>query len=242
MNTFHRSLLAAAALLAASSVAFAGDFPTKAKPSLLTDGYPTARCGIYFGVNTTGTSNGVTSSNAAVGEQIVQGGVGATVGYACPFGTSSFWFVEGMFDVQNLNGNTNGISIGGPAAFEQRFGVGSPLNSLLGSIIPGLGTSAISQIPALPGLPAGITAGPGQPYFFVALNERDISASVGLAQNREWLLQPGVGVGLLTPLSNKVTIDTFAEFDFQTNKICVGPAPVCSNIGQGVKVGVQAKY
>lgn len=208
--------------------------------SLLSDGYPSAKCGLYYGVNTMGSSNGV--NGAGVGAQVVQGDIGLSFGYACPFGAASFWFVEGLFDVANLNGTTNGIALGGPATFEQRVGIGSPLNALLGSIIPALGTSATSQLPALPGLPSGVSAGPGQPYFFAGLSERDISATVGLSQNREWLIQPGIGVGLLTPLSNKVTIDTFVEFDFASNSICVGPAPSCAHLGDGVKVGLQAKY
>ena len=238
------SLVVAAALIACASHAIAADMPTKARKwgSFLTDGYPNAKCGGYFGINTMGSSNAVT--NGGVGTQVVQGAIGGTIGYACPLNNdgSFFWFAEGMFDFANLNGATNGIALGGPAVFEQRIAVGSPLNAMLASIIPSLGSSAQSQIPALPGLPAGVTAGPGRAYMFAAFVERDISALVGLSQNKEWLFQPGVGIGLLTPLSNKVTIDTFVEFDFATNAICAGPAPTCAVLGNGARVGVQAKY
>ena len=50
------SLVVAAALIACASHAIAADMPTKAPKwgSFLTDGYPNAKCGGYFGINTMG--------------------------------------------------------------------------------------------------------------------------------------------------------------------------------------------
>lgn len=224
-----------------SGGAFAADLPTKANAFTA---YATTGCGIYAGLNTIGSATSV-EGVAVPGTQIVNAGIGGTLGYGCPINAASgsFWFAEGMFDVTNINGSTTGLNLSGPLSFTQRFGAGTPINNMLSMFNPlsGLGTAAV---PSLPMLPAGITASPGAPYLFAALHEQDISAQVGLSSNREWLLSYGVGAGLRYRLSNNVVADTFAEYKTQSNSICVGPLGQlgCSKTGPGVQVGFQLLY
>lgn len=211
--------------------------------NVLANPYTLTACGGYFGVNTIGSTNSV-SGDVAPGTQVVQGGIGGTVGYGCPINasTGSFWFAEVMADIENLNGASNGLSLSGPAQFTERFGAGTPLNQFLGSILPS-GTNG-PAVPSLPILPSGVTAGPGAPYAYVALHQKDISLSNGLSSNREWLLSWGVGLGLRYRLSNGVVADTFAEYDANTQSICVGPlgGSACAKPGQGAQVGLAFLY
>jgi hypothetical protein len=239
-------LKALAAGLLLASAAHAADLPLKA-PRLanpFATAYDLGHCGAYFGINSTLTSSSVNGSGVAPGTQIQQGAIGGTLGYGCPINASngSFWFGEVLADVTNLNGNANGLSLAGPASFTERFGVGSPLTSLIGTILPS--NTQSPAVPNLPALPNGITAGPGAPYLFAALHESDISAQFGLAQNKQWLISGGVGVGLRYRLSNGVVADTFAEYRTATNSLCVGPLGnnACAKIGSGVQAGVQFLY
>src|ERR1700756_5685365 len=123
---------ALAAGLILTSAAHAADLPSKAAPKLanpFATPYDLGHCGAYFGINSTLTSTGVNGAAVAPGTQIQQGAIGGTLGYGCPISAAngSFWFVEALADVTNLNGSTNGLSLSGPASFTERFGVGSPL-------------------------------------------------------------------------------------------------------------------
>jgi hypothetical protein len=240
--------LAACLLIAATTPVFAGDLPlptfAKKANNPFAQPYDLGHCGAYVGVNSTLTSSSVNSVAVTPGTQIQQGAIGGTVGYGCPINAAngSFWFAEVLADITNLNGNTNGLALSGPASFTERFGVGTPLNNMLGSILP-TGTQS-PAVPNLPALPAGITAGAGAPYMFAAIHENDISAQLGLVQNRQWLVSFGAGLGLRYRLSNGVVADTFAEYKTATNSLCVGPLgnAGCAKIGNGVQAGVQFLY
>jgi opacity protein-like surface antigen len=243
-----------AAIMAAAvwSPVMAADLP-KALPIKAIQPYDMSKCGPYVGVNTIGSAGGVNATNGvavAPGTQVVQGGIGGTFGYGCPIGAAtssgqSFWFIEGMADVTNVNGNANGISLSGPAAFTERFGVGTPINNLLGLILPA-GNAGNPAVPNLPVLPSGITAGAGNPYFFFALHQTDISASLGLANGREWQFSYGGGLGNRYRLSNGVVADTWAEYQAAptSNSLCVGPAgsTACARFGSKAMVGVALLY
>jgi opacity protein-like surface antigen len=232
----------AVCLIAATTPAFAADLPFKKNP--FAQPYDLGHCGAYFGVNMAITSSSVNSDMVTPGTQVVQGEIGGTIGYGCPINATngSFWFVEGLVDATNLNGSTNGLALNGPAAFTERFGVGTPLNNMIGSLLP-IGTQS-PAVPNLPVLPPGVTAGTGAPYLFAALHENDISAQLGLMQNKQWLVSYGAGVGIRYRLSNGVVADTFAEYRTATNTLCVGPLGIagCAKIGNGVQAGVQFLY
>src|SRR5882724_10096441 len=114
---------AALALSFLSMPAIAADMAFKAPVG----GYPSARCGAFYGLGTGGSAGAV--NGAAVGTQIVQGELDALVGYTCPFATDAFWFVEGSIGFNNINGSVNGLALSGPLVLMQRFGAGSPINA-----------------------------------------------------------------------------------------------------------------
>lgn len=230
MKTILRSLSLSAALFA--SAALAADLPTKALPY---SGYPT-RCGYYYGIGTGGNAGSVTG--AAVGTQIVQGDLDAIVGYTCPFATNAFWFAEGYFGFSDLNGSTNGLALSGPAVFIQRAGVGSPINAMLGGILP----SASPALPSIPVLPDGITTGTPAGYAFAGIVEQDIGAQIGLLSGHQWVVAPLIGLGMLTRASNNVMIDTWAGWQMNSNSFCPGGGTSCAKLGNMARVGVSLKY
>ena len=225
------------ALVLLSSTAYAADVTKAPKPQLLA-GYAAGQCGMYFGINTLGSAG--TISGGPPGASIIQGDVGLTLGYGCPFGTTpgNFWFVEGNFDWANLNGSQNGLALTGPLHFEQRVGAGSPLSSML-NLFPnpfsGLST------PSLPLLPPGVTSGPQYPFIFVSLHEQDVSATFGTSQNRDWLISPGLGIGLESRLSNGVVADVTAQWVLQSTGIAIGGAQSVK-LGNAAEVGFTLKY
>src|ERR1700750_1171095 len=85
-----------------ATAALAADLPVKA-PALAYN-YPTTKCGLYYGVNTTGSTGAV--ENAVVGTQATSAGIGLDVGYTCPVG-AGFWFTDASVDFQNFNGSQN---------------------------------------------------------------------------------------------------------------------------------------
>lgn len=233
-----KNLIIAAALLASTAISHAADLATKA--AALPYNYPTTKCGLYYGVNTMGSTSSV--ENAAVGTQVVQGAIGLTLGYTCPVG-QGYWFVDGMFDFANLNGNANGFNLSGPAEFEQRFGFGAPVNLIM-SLVPGL-QSLQNAVPSIIPLPTGVTVVTSNPYLFGSVHEDDISVSLGLANNREWLISGGIGIGNKTRLSNGVVFDPFAEYILPSSQMCLGPVSVvggCIKKGAGVRVGAALEF
>lgn len=230
-----KKLLAALALSTAlCAPALSADMPTKA---LGYSQYPTTACGLYYGANTMGSANAV--NGAAAGTQTVQGAIGLTIGYTCPAG-GGFWFVDGMFDFSNINGgNTNGLSLSGPAQFEQRFGFGAPIPLLI-SLIPGL-SSLQNALPSLIPLPTNVTVTTTSPYAYVGIHEDDTGVAVGLAANKQYLTSVGFGIGTKTRLSNGVVFDPFAEYVLPSSQMCIG-APGCVNRGPGVRVGAAIEF
>lgn len=202
--------------------------------------YPTTKCGMYYGVNSIGSTGAV--GGAPVGTQQVQGNIGLTVGYTCPAG-AGFWFADGAFDFTNLNGKSNGLALGGgPAFFEQRFGFGAPIDLIMGAI-PGL-SSLQNAVPSLIPLPSGVTVNTSNPYLFASLSEQDVSGQFGFAMNKEWLFAPGLGIGNKVRLSNGVVFDPFAEYVFNTNSMCLGPlgGNNCVRLDTQVRAGFHLEF
>jgi len=227
------------ALIAFGATAHAADLSARPqfKALPLTGGYPT-RCGFFFGLNTQGAAGKVVG-DVDPGTVTLQGDLGALIGYTCPLAQdgSMGWFIEGDFNWTNINGRESGFALSGPAHFEQRFAVWGGIDKIL-SVFPSLGFPAF---PSTPLLPAGVTAGPSQLYMFGSTHEQDISVQFGLATNREWAFSPGLGIGHLTRWSNGIVVDTFAEWQFRSNEICVGPTK-CAGTGNVARVGVGVKY
>jgi hypothetical protein len=223
------------ALLLLPTWAQAADLPLKA-PAYSPPGYPSG-CGFYYGLNALASAAPLV--DAPVGVSTIGGDVGGTLGYTCNISNSTaFWFVEGMLDAQNLNGNANGLSFGGPLHIEQRVGFGGPILQLL-NVLPNLN---LPSVPSLPTLPSGITAGPSMGYIYGAVNEDDVSAQFGLGTAHEWLISPEVGLGILDRLSNNVVADVWAGARMETNSFCLGGTGACPKLGTGVVTGIAFKY
>lgn len=227
-----RLAIAAGALLVASVAAQAADIPAKA-PALSYQ-YPTTKCGLYYGVNSIGSTGSV--NGGTVGTQQVTGAIGLTIGYTCPAG-AGFWFVDGAFDFANLNGNSNGLALSGPALFEQRFGFGAPVDMIIAAI-PGL-QSLQNAVPSLIPLPTGVTVNTSNPYVFASISEQDVGATFGLAQHKQWLIAPGIGIGNKIRLSNGIVFDPFAEYVLNSSALCLGAlgGNLCVKQGQQVRAG-----
>lgn len=220
------------ALALFATAAGAADLATKAP---LFGAYPTTKCGLYYGVGTGGSA--VAVNGGVVGDRIVQGELDALIGYTCPFGQTAFWFIEGSVGVNNVNGAANGLALSGPMIFIQRAGAGSPVNNWFNPFGNQL------ALPSLPALPNGVTAGPANGYFFAGLVEQDISAQVGLDQhNKQWLIAPLLGVGLLSRFSDGVVVDTWAGWQLNSQSFCPGGGTLCAKMGNGGRVGVSFKY
>lgn len=241
-----RNLLAAAvvALMALASAASAADMATKAPPSganAIFNGYPYGSSGLFFGVFTEGGGGSVNGSVPGVGSASLtetQAGVGGTIGYAwgqknSPVAVS----VEADFGWTNFNGNSAGLGLSGPLAFEQRFVMFTPLASVLNLLpnFPSLGTVA-----PFPAAPAGVTTSNLQVGFMGGLDENDISANFpGLSSNEEWRVAPMIGLVAMEQLSNGLAMRTWVKTIFPDKSICVGPvANACGGLGQQVKAGV----
>lgn len=234
MRMMMLALIAAIGL--APAVHAADNLATKAINAQLTSGYPT-KCGWYYGIGTGGNAGAV--NGAAVGTQIVQGDLDAIVGYTCPFATNAFWFAEGSFGFANLNGSSNGLALSGPLVAIERVGAGSPINALLGGLLP---SNLNPALPSIPLLPAGITTSPGNGYLFAGLVEQDIGAQIGLLSGHQWVVAPIIGAGLLTRASNNVMIDTWAGWQMNSNSFCPGGGTSCAKLGNMARVGVSLKY
>lgn len=227
--------ICATLLLLAVLPATAAPMVTKTNPFL--SPYPTQGGGWYYGIDVLGTASTIENAPTA-GAAAIGGAVGGLVGYTQVMSPSTFWFAEAIFDFQNLNGGTAGLSLTGPAHLEQRVGFGSPLNTMLGSL---LGNSNLPTVPGIPGLPAGVTAGPQNGYIYAALNEDDVSASVGAATAHDWMISPEFGLGMQAYLSNHVLADVWAGIKLQTNGICISNVG-CPKLGAGPVAGVSFKY
>lgn len=233
MKLSFRAAVLAACIVASPIAAFAADLSVKAAP-LFAKGYPTTRCGWYFGAGTGGSAGAV--NGAVVGTQIVQGELDALVGYTCPFSGNAFWFVEGSVGFNNVNGSVNGLALSGPLVLQQRVGFGSPINALFNPFAGNL------SLPSLPALPNGVTAGPANGYFFAGLVEQDISAQLAVGHSKQWIVAPMIGVGLLTRLNDGVVVDTWAGWQMNSQSFCPGGGTACAKLGNTGRVGVSFKY
>ncbi len=229
-----KKLLIAAVLSAFAMPAVAADMAVKGLRPI--GPYPTTGCGAYYGIDALASAS--TVKNAPVGDTVIGGDIGGSFGYTCATSPSSFWFVEVIADFQNLNGSQNGLALTGPAHLEQRAGFGGPLNAMLPSLFPNLNLPAV---PSLPVLPAGVTAGTANGYIYAAINEDDISAKFGNTANRQWIITPEAGLGMLTRLSNNVVADVWAGMKLESQAICLGNV-TCPKIDKGFVTGVAFKY
>src|SRR6185437_4756797 len=135
----RKLLLSTMAVLALGVTAHAADLGVAPlyKAPALGGPYPTKGCGTYYGVNALASAS--PTQDATPGATAIGGDIGGTFGWTCQTSPTTFWFVEGMADFQNLNGSGAGFALSGPIHLEQRVGFGGPINSML-SVLPNLNT------------------------------------------------------------------------------------------------------
>lgn len=225
--------------------ACAADLPAKAlavQPRV-----PVCGNGFYFGINTMGAA-GAVSGSPIPGESIVQGEIGATIGYTGTVGTcvagaaNPFWFIEGRFDLTNLNGSGQGLTLSGPIHLQQRIGYGTPAISTFLSSIPGLGGFST---PSLPVLPTGVTSTTSVPYLALAVNEQDISAQIPaffMTTGKVWEVTPEFQIGMWNRLSNSVVIDVHAGYQIATTGVCFGGTSLCPSTGNRWTAGMSINF
>jgi hypothetical protein len=236
------AVVAAAAFLQLTVVGFAADLPVKVAPvNPLFSGYPYASHGFYFGLNSFAAAGSAEASAPGLNPNSIitnQGAIGATFGYvwASP---NVFYAVETMWDFTNLNGAAPGLTLNGPAAFEQRVKIGTPLNNFL-SLFPTLG---LPTIPPFPALPNGQVASNIHPYLMGGVHEDAIGLNFMTSSNKVWQISPSIGVGAMGQLTNGVAIDVWSEVVFADKSVCVGAlADQCVKQGTKYQVGLGIYY
>jgi hypothetical protein len=217
-KTMKSKILILALGLIASPV-FAADLPVKA-PAYQ---YPTSKCGLYYGVDTGGSTGAV--ANSVAGTQMTQGYVGLTVGWTCPAGVVGFWYVDGDFDFYNINGGTTqGMSLfSGPVLLKQRFGFGIPINEIIAAI-PGL-TALQAALPALP-LPIGQSVVTAKPSIYLATTWDDVGAKFGLQNFQTVEFGLDVGLSVKTRITDGIVLEPYVEYLIPSTAKCIGTAIV----------------
>lgn len=242
---FTKTMIVAAAMMSLAAVTGrAADLPSKAPSGLssfFSTGYPYGSSGFFFGVFTEGGGGSVNATVPGVGSASLtttSAGVGGTLGYAWGQKNSPVAMsVEADFGWTNFNGSTAGLSFDGPAAFEQRFVLFTPLSSVL-SVLPGL--PSLGTLPPFGALPTGVTATNLQVGLMAGVDENDISMNFpGLSSNREWRVAPMIGIVGMEQLSNGTAMRVWLKTVFPDRGVCIGPAGnACAGIGQQVKAGI----
>lgn len=232
-------------LLAAWPVAAADMSVPKAQKAIARD-IPVTGCGTYLTVGAAGGA-GPVSNSPVPGASVVQGEIGAGLGYTCATSPTSLWFVEGSLWFANLNGATNGFSLSGPLDGMIRAGYGNAaITQVLGSI--GFGGIAV---PSLPVLPAGVTAGTPVPYAALAGHFQDVSSqfidpNTGnvFTANKVWEVAPAFQLGMWYRLSNNTVADIYGEYQIRTSGACFGGglAGVCPGLGNMYRGVVSFKF
>jgi hypothetical protein len=240
-----RSLFLATAAFLLPAVAYAADVPLRPKALAATPvvGYPVGS-GFYWGLTTFADAGPVKGTIEGVGPASLttnQIALAGTIGWTWNAGGPAFYAIEGSFGITNFNGgNTVGLSLSGPAAFEQRFKAGVPLAQLL-SYFP---TLNLPTVPPFPPLPNGQVATSVLTYLWGGVHEDDISANFGLATNREWSIAPALGVGMIGQLANGFAADAWVGTVFPAKGIAFGPVGATAMVGlsQRYEVGFSILY
>lgn len=226
--------------------ALAADLPVLKKaaaPATVFDGYPYNGSGFYWGLNTFGEAADIGSATpAGNGPKVfaVGAAAGVVAGYVWGRGTT-FYAVEGMANYSTIG--TNGTCdpavpcvLNARWSFEQRVKFGGPIANML-SFLPDLST----VFPALPAIPAGSSNPLTHPYVMAGLHEDDVSAEFGLAAAHKWRIQPSVGVGVLSQMSQGIVMDVWAEYIMPVGSFTVAPGMTVDS-GKKARVGLSILY
>ena len=163
-------------------------------------------------------SNGGASSSAGsstvanTGVFAAGAGVDMVVGYQFRGGLD---FIAPELDVTYTNLGTSAITPIGNASTNSQWEIeplvkfGFPITTITAAL-PNL--SAI--FPALPQIPANLTATNIHPYIYAGVPIRNQQASIANVSNTEWVAQAELGGGMLSQLSGGLVADTRAGCSF----------------------------
>jgi hypothetical protein len=234
-----RTILACLLALA-PGIAAAADLPPLKAPAL-SNSYPTST-GFYFGVGAAGASTSVQASGLpgvnTAGLNAFGGIVYGTVGYVWGNADGTRFFRANLDGgIQNVNGQSSGISFSGPASFQVGLQAGVPF-AQIAAFLPNLN---LPNFPGLPTPPVGVTYGPPHMYAGLMADIEDVSFNFGAAQNSVWKVSPGLQIGMLVPTSNGLMLDPRFEYVFNDKGTCFGGSVVCANQGNTMrfKLGVE---
>lgn len=225
-------LLAALAVAVAVLPARAADLPPIFKaPS---PGYPYAADGFYFGLGASSTAASATVSNTGI--FAAGAGLDFVVGYQFRGGLS---FIAPEVDITYTNignsaacpivGGVTSCAAGDQWEIEPLVKFGFPVTDLT-NLLPSLS----SVFPALPTLPAGAVATNQHPYLYAGAPIRDISASFGLSNGKQWMVAPEFGAGFLSQWKDGLVIDVRAGCAIGSQGFSFGTAPLVQpNVKEG---------
>ena len=233
MRKHTLGLLAAAAVVAAILPARAADIPPIFKaPSA---GYPYAADGFYFGLGASSTAASATVSNTGI--FAAGAGLDLVVGYQFRGGLQ---FIAPELNVTYTNiGNSAACPVVGGVVscaandqweIEPLVKFGFPITDIT-DFLPNLS----KVFPALPTPPAGVSATNQHPYLYVGAPIRDVSASFGLSNGKQWIVQPSLGAGFLSQWKDGLVADVRAGCALGNQGFSFGTAPLMQpNVKEGV--------
>jgi hypothetical protein len=242
-----KQIFAAASIMAAMlTPAFAADIttaPITKSPPFFSSAYPYGTSGWIFGLFTEGAASSVTGTAAGASSASltsVSAGVGATIGYSWGSKNSPVAYsIEADAGWTNFNGSSPGLAFTGPAEFEVRGVVMTPLNNIM-SLLPNL-QSIFGTIAPFNPLPTGVTASNLQLGLMAGVHINDISTDFpGIASNTEWQAQAMVGALMMEQLSNGTAVRSYIKDLIGNDTVCAGPVPskqACVERGNTVLVG-----
>jgi hypothetical protein len=255
-----KKFLAVAAILAAfSSSAMAQTAATITPTSTVTtkaitpspffsSAYPYGTSGMIFGLFTEAAASNVSGNAAGVSPSSltsVSAGVGVTAGYSWGSKSSQVAYsIEGDAGWTNFNGSAPGLAFTGPAEFEVRGVMMTPLNNLA-NLLPSWQSIFGTVAPFNP-LPTGVTASNLQIGLMAGVHVNDISADFpGLGSSQEWQAQAMVGVLMMEQLSNGTALRSYAKELLGNEEVCAGPVPArqaCINHGATTLIGASVLW
>jgi hypothetical protein len=218
----RKFILAAIASALFAVPAFAADMALKAAPPV--PGYPYAASGFYFGVGASTSAASATVANTGVFS--AGAGFDGIVGFQWK-GDLDFVALELDATYTNLGAATACATVGGATScaagyqweIDPRVKFGFPIQTLQ-SILPNLA----NLFPGLPQLPSTFVPANQHPYLFAGVPIKDVSASYGLMNGKEWLVQGEAGIGILSQYTNGTAVDISAGCALGNAGFTFGPA------------------
>lgn len=238
-----RIMLASVAGLLAMP-AFAADLPLKAARAPALSGYPYDGSGIYWGLGTFGEAEKLNTNTGAVrGDTFAAGAaVSVVLGYQWTIGPQKWMALEGSLNYANTGSDQicpigASCTISSRLSGSQKLKLGGPVASML-SFLPDLST----VFPVLPPVPVGQTNPLSHPYVMLVLHEGDDRVNLAGVAGSKVQVRGGLGVGMMTQLSQGMVLDTWAEYTIKSGNTTVVGNGMAAGSGNVARMGVSVLY